>query len=263
MDPDAKRVFKRIVIALAYLLIIGGIGFTIYLFRQPPAPSCFDKIQNQGEAGVDCGGPCKTCEQKKPLEIFEKAFFLTTPGRVDLFAEVRNVNLAFGVPALRYTFDLYDRDGIFLATRSGITYILPDSTKFIVEHNLTVPKTPDRVEFHFEPPTFEEVRDYVRPRLTVIGLQTRPLDEHEGGFLAVRGNVLNQTNMSFDKVGVAIRLVNQAGQSVAVANHEVRTLVPNENRFFEVKWTYRLPDFTRAEFEVDTNIFEESNILTF
>ena len=263
MDQDAKRVFKRVVIALVYLLIIGGIGFIIYIFRQPPAPSCFDKIQNQGETGVDCGGNCKTCEQKKPLEVFEKKFFPTTTGNVDLFAEVKNINLAFGVGALRYTFDLYDRDGVFLATRSGVTYILPDSTKFIVEHNLPVPKTPERVEFNFELPDFKEVRDYVKPRLTIIGLQTRPLDEREGGFAAVRGNVLNQTDTSFDKVAVAVRLKNQAGQTVAVTSHEVRTLVPNENRFFEVKWTYRLPDFTTPEFQVDTNIFEESNSLTF
>jgi len=26
-----------------------------------PCPSCFDGIQNQGEEGVDCGGPCKPC----------------------------------------------------------------------------------------------------------------------------------------------------------------------------------------------------------
>lgn len=27
----------------------------------PPCPSCFDRIRNQGEAGVDCGGPCPAC----------------------------------------------------------------------------------------------------------------------------------------------------------------------------------------------------------
>ena len=26
-----------------------------------PCPSCFDGIQNQGEEGVDCGGPCRPC----------------------------------------------------------------------------------------------------------------------------------------------------------------------------------------------------------
>ncbi|MBW2987936.1 hypothetical protein KY318_00355, partial [Candidatus Woesearchaeota archaeon] len=32
----------------------------------PPCPSCFDGIQNQGEEGVDCGGPCPPCEVKIP-----------------------------------------------------------------------------------------------------------------------------------------------------------------------------------------------------
>ena len=26
-----------------------------------PAPTCTDGIQNQGETGVDCGGPCSAC----------------------------------------------------------------------------------------------------------------------------------------------------------------------------------------------------------
>ena len=35
----------------------GGGGGTIF----PTRPSCFDGIQNQGEEGVDCGGPCQPC----------------------------------------------------------------------------------------------------------------------------------------------------------------------------------------------------------
>ena len=34
-----------------------------------PCPSCYDSIQNQGEEGVDCGGPCPPCpvpEEEKP-----------------------------------------------------------------------------------------------------------------------------------------------------------------------------------------------------
>lgn len=33
----------------------------------PACPTCFDGIQNQGEAGIDCGGPCKPCPfEEKP-----------------------------------------------------------------------------------------------------------------------------------------------------------------------------------------------------
>jgi hypothetical protein len=28
----------------------------------PPCETCFDRVQNQGETGIDCGGPCPPCE---------------------------------------------------------------------------------------------------------------------------------------------------------------------------------------------------------
>jgi hypothetical protein len=31
-------------------------------------PTCFDGIQNQGETGIDCGGPCKLCEETCPYD---------------------------------------------------------------------------------------------------------------------------------------------------------------------------------------------------
>lgn len=30
--------------------------------KKAEAPSCSDRIQNQGEGGIDCGGPCQSCE---------------------------------------------------------------------------------------------------------------------------------------------------------------------------------------------------------
>jgi hypothetical protein len=32
-----------------------------------PVESCFDGISNQGEEGIDCGGPCVACPSEKPL----------------------------------------------------------------------------------------------------------------------------------------------------------------------------------------------------
>ena len=35
-----------------------------------PVPDCFDGIQNQGELGVDCGGPClETCPSKMTAKV--------------------------------------------------------------------------------------------------------------------------------------------------------------------------------------------------
>jgi len=40
-----------------------------------PKATCFDGIQNQGEAGVDCGGPCQACSDiiEKPNGCFRKS----------------------------------------------------------------------------------------------------------------------------------------------------------------------------------------------
>ena len=32
----------------------------------PSCPTCSDKIKNQNETGIDCGGPCQTCQQTSP-----------------------------------------------------------------------------------------------------------------------------------------------------------------------------------------------------
>ena len=34
--------------------------------EEPIQATCFDSIQNQGERGIDCGGPCKACEIPAP-----------------------------------------------------------------------------------------------------------------------------------------------------------------------------------------------------
>ena len=34
-----------------------------------PFPDCFDKMQNQGETGVDCGGPCLQCDAQISANI--------------------------------------------------------------------------------------------------------------------------------------------------------------------------------------------------
>lgn len=45
-------------------------GDIFYVVSEKPA-TCFDGIQNQGEEGIDCGGPCKQCKiRAKPLSLF-------------------------------------------------------------------------------------------------------------------------------------------------------------------------------------------------
>ena len=58
-----KRTVKQIVIIIFFLAIVFVIGFLFYKVFLEHSPTCFDGIQNQGEIGIDCEGPCeKICQ---------------------------------------------------------------------------------------------------------------------------------------------------------------------------------------------------------
>ena len=57
-----NRAFKRITVLA---IIFGALILGVFIYAQiqtKPTPSCFDKIKNQGEYDVDCGGPCLACK---------------------------------------------------------------------------------------------------------------------------------------------------------------------------------------------------------
>lgn len=116
------------------LLIIGGVFAVILaavlfsLFYK--APSCVDGIQNQGEQGIDCGGPCAnlcTAGQDAPTVLFTKAI-PNGVGRTDVLAYVENKNAAAAAKAVPYTITLYGADQSLIQQIGGTVDVPPAST---------------------------------------------------------------------------------------------------------------------------------------
>lgn len=82
-------------------IILFGIGATVAAFLAivliatfTEAPSCGDNKRNQGEDGVDCGGPCPylcTAQMQPPTVLFTRALS-NGAGRTDVIALVENKN---------------------------------------------------------------------------------------------------------------------------------------------------------------------------
>jgi len=53
---------------IVFILLLAGCN-TVDTGVSQAFPNCFDLIQNQGEQGVDCGGPCLPCEGKVTAKI--------------------------------------------------------------------------------------------------------------------------------------------------------------------------------------------------
>lgn len=93
-------------------------------------PSCIDNKQNQGEAGIDCGGPCAylcRADLYAPTVLYTKAL-TNSSGRTDVIASVENKNAGAAARGVPYRIDLYGSDRILIQEVKGTIDLPPAST---------------------------------------------------------------------------------------------------------------------------------------
>ncbi len=116
------------------------------------APSCTDRLQNQGELGVDCGGPCTLLCKANALDLivhWQRAFKVKD-GVYNTVSYVENPNLDSGVEKIAYRFKLYDSDNLLIYERRGDTFVPPKKIFGIFESNIvTGSRVPVRTLFEF------------------------------------------------------------------------------------------------------------------
>ncbi|MBU1292605.1 hypothetical protein KJ819_00880 [Patescibacteria group bacterium] len=101
-------------VAIGVLLLAGLIVSIVY-----ETPSCTDQVQNQDEAGVDCGGSCAricTVQVDAPRISFARAL-QQADGRTDVIAYIENRNRGAVAKHARYSVELYNDAGLQIATR--------------------------------------------------------------------------------------------------------------------------------------------------
>jgi hypothetical protein len=135
MDWGTRR--KIMIIGTVFAVALAALGVFYFLFLKP-APSCSDKVQNQGELGVDCGGPCAAvCPgEATDLVVFWSRAFKVTDGIYDAAALVENPNINFGLKNLPYSFKIYDENNLLITERKGNTFSNPKERFVIFESRI-------------------------------------------------------------------------------------------------------------------------------
>ena len=108
--PWAAR--RKLIIMIIVCAFIVAFVATVLISVLYKTPTCSDNVRNQGEIGVDCGGPCPyLCSSQvlPPTVIFSKALD-NGLGRIDLIASVQNKNLTAGAKDVPYHVTLYSSD---------------------------------------------------------------------------------------------------------------------------------------------------------
>lgn len=230
------RQMKQLIYGLIYSAFLFVIILGVYTQLLKPVPSCVDNTKNQGEAGVDCGGPCaKVClpQDLKEISVLSSSFFVSTPGHYTLLGQVANTNAGFAVPSFEYRFDLYDASGTLLTSIPGHSFIYSGEVKYLLAPNVSVASSVGRVELKIANPewTSSEVLGFVpqfKSPLPITGSMV------SSSTVTVSGQLVNQDISSFNDVLIVAIFYGSSNRALGASQTVVDHIAPNETANFSV-----------------------------
>ncbi len=250
------RLVKQLLYGILYILVIAVIFWIIYIFFLKPAPTCFDRTQNQGEIGIDCGGLCPACEitQLKPLTVWAMAL----PAReneISVLAEITNPNSDFGAQTFSYQFKIIGPFGSLLKTVNGQSFIYPGEIKYIIEPALKInPQDVSRTEFLINKDSimWQSKKELAKPKLTTNSVKTTVTNQG----VTVKGIVKNENPLLISQIKIIAILYNSLGNNILNVSFTTLTdLKGNEERLFSIElpkgdWTKQL-DLNRTKIFIE------------
>lgn len=239
------------------------LGFVFYLiFRSNP--TCTDGKQNQGEKGIDCGGPCNACiviPDLTSLEIKEKAFVYSSQGKYDVVAKVSNPNNGYGSSKFYYEFKLLDESGNVLVEKKGEDFILPAETKYLIETSLETKAEPKQVDFKILNGQWDEFAGYEEPELNIYNKRYK-LISNGVGFSEAFGLLRNESPFDFNLINVNVILRDGSSNIIALNKTAMNTVNSKEERDFRLIWPNSFPgDVQSIEAEANADVFDSQNFI--
>jgi hypothetical protein len=262
-----RRLFKQTLIAAVFFGIVGGsLYFLTFSVIYPP--SCTDGIRNQGEEGVDCGGPCPSCELKtlQPPVFLRTIYFPNVEkSTVDLAARIKNTNLSWGTAELRYTFTILDAGGEVSSRVRGRTHLLPGESRWVIELGAFSPRRAADILFEVATTTisWQKLKPFSQDiSIIVRDVQFRKMIKPEVDFAELSGTVENKSNFALAEIPITVVLYDQFDRVLAFGKTVSRDLAPGSSQRFRVVWpTPFSGEVARSEVEASSNLLSDSTFI--
>jgi len=225
---------QLIVLGIIIAVLAVPLSYALFTYVNQPA-SCFDTKRNQGEVGVDCGGPCTLVCETHVTDIIVRwsRALKVLSGVYDAVAFVENPNFQAGVRELSYTFTLYDAHNVVIAERKGTTHINP-SEQFVVYEPalLTGTRVPVRTFFEFtSSPRWERVL-VEDPGLFVKNNRLSEIEVRP----RLQSIVVNPSLSNLEHVVITALLFDKNDNAVAVGKTEVDYLPKGSEQPITFTW---------------------------
>ena len=228
------RFLKHFFYGIFYLAILAGIGYLFYAGALKPAPSCFDLIQNQGEEGVDCGGPCAnicTPGVKQPNFSGEAKLFDLPGNQTSALYLLQNPNPDYAIKDFAYEFQIKDASGATIKTVSDHSFIYAGDVKYIIVPAVDVGSVaPSTAYFSATSTVWVRAQDFVKPKLEI---QSENMSEGSSSII-VTGRLVSQDTTAFPSVLLIAVVKNNSGEDIGVGQTTLENVSPGESRNFSI-----------------------------
>ncbi len=221
------RLLKQILYGGIFLIIIVLVVWWLVGLIYTPSPTCFDNSQNQGEEGVDCGGPCISCEIKslKPITIQNK-FIIPLENEAGVVIELINPNTEWAAKSFDYTLIFKDQFGSVVQSITGNSFIYAGEFKDIILPRISASSTTvATVDITIQNPQWEQKEIFRKPEVEIQEFGT----SYEKG-IVVSTKINNKDTQSLINVDVAALVFNRSGVLIGASKTRIDSLPAFESK---------------------------------
>lgn len=228
---------RQIIIFSIYFLIIfiPFIFFTYQILKKQP--SCFDKIQNADEQGIDCNGSCELrCEGTyREAKINFVRGLKVADNIYDIFALVENYNTEINFPNLPYSLTFYSKEGKVLGNATGSLALLPRSKGAIYIPSLQLEQEPKTIDLNLEPHKALAFKDTesIPQNISVENWQAQ---RGANNSLQVVGEIKNPNNKQVKNITAYALLYDDTKTVYAVSRTKIVSLAGREKAGIAFTW---------------------------
>ncbi len=228
-----KRFGKQILYLIGYLTVIFLIFLAAYLIWFKPTPTCGDNRQNQGETGVDCGGPCEPCEIKT-LSLIEVSFTKYFPAgeKTILLAEIKNSNSDYGADRFNFYFDVYADTGEKIKRIDGKSFIYAGEIKYLFETTEIDYAKIGKTELTIADPQWKSAEKFLKPQIQVRDVKTDKDKENSRVF--VSGIIKNNNAFLLRNAKILGVFANPENIQISASKTELENIGAFEEKRFKI-----------------------------
>ncbi len=236
---SGRRLVKQLIYGSVFAVFLFLIGFSIYNSLFKPAPTCSDRIQNQNETEMDCGGPCPACAIKDlfnfTVDQAQIKYFPADPDKKTtvFYFELKNLNLNYGADFFYYYLDIYDKNGIESQHITDSSSIYAGGINHIVKltdvpYNSIVSVMVSTTDINWK-----IKNEFPKPDTSLRAVKTSA--SQDGGVVVI-GFAQNNEAFALSKILISAVLANKNGIKISASKTEIENVAAFNEKSFKINF---------------------------